>query len=234
MHVEWGGPGLRDSGRQADVVVVVDVLSFTTAVAVACAAGVDVHPYRAHDGYAARVADRLGARLAGDHRGQVSLSPPSLVTLPPGTNVVLPSPHGGALALEAAATGATVVAGSLRNASVVAEWLGRRQRRVVVVAAGEQWRDGSPRVAVEDLLGAGAIFASLPEETLSAEARVAAAAFRGSRDHLLEILRSCTSGRELAGRGYAADVDWAADLDASPVVPVLVDGAFRPAAASPP
>lgn len=227
MHLEWGLAGLRDSGRQADVVVVVDVLSFSTTVAVACTAGVHVHPYRARDEYAPRVAERLGAVLAGDRRDPVSISPRSVAGLAVGTKLVLPSPQGGALALEAAAKGATVAAGCLRNASAVADWLRRRQRRVVVVAAGEQWRDGSTRVAVEDLLGAGAIFASVPDDNLSAEARVAAAAFRESRSDLLEILRACTSGRELAGRGHATDVDWAADLDASPVVPLLVDGAFR-------
>lgn len=226
MHLEWGLAGLREGGRLADVVVVVDVLSFSTAVAVACARSVTVYPHRARDEYAPRIARRLGAHLAGDRRDEVSVSPSSLDRLPAGAKVVLPSPEGGALCLEAAATGATVVAGSLRNASVVAEWLGRRQRRVVVVAVGEQWRDGTPRVAVEDLLGAGAIFSGLPADTLSAEAQVAAAAYRASRDGLVEILRSCTSGRELMARGFPDDTDWAADVDASPVVPLLVDGAF--------
>jgi 2-phosphosulfolactate phosphatase len=228
MHLEWGLTGLREGGRLADVVVVVDVLSFSTAVAVACARGVMVYPHRDRDEYAPKIAARLGAHLAGDRRGAVSLSPPSLDRLPAGEKVVLPSPNGGALSLEAAATGATVVAGSVRNASAVAEWLRERQRRIVVVAAGELWRDGTPRVAIEDLLGAGAIFSGLPDDTLSSEARVAAAAYRASRDGLAEILRSCTSGRELMARGFPHDTDWAAEVNGSPVVPVLVDGAFVP------
>ena len=232
MHLEWGLTGLREGGRLADVVVVVDVLSFSTAVAVACAKGVTVYPHRVRDEYAPRIAARLGAHLAGDRRDEVSLSPSSIDRLPAGTKVVLPSPNGGALSLEAAATGATVVAGSLRNASAVAAWLGERQRRVVVVAAGELWRDGTPRVAVEDLLGAGAIFSALPSDALSSEARVAAAAYQASRDGLVEILRACTSGRELLARGFPEDTDWAAAVDASPVVPVLSEGAFLPFAAS--
>lgn len=231
MHLEWGRAGLREGGRLADVVVVVDVLSFSTAVAVAVAAGVTVYPLRATNAsaYATRVAERLGARLAQARGEGLSLSPPSLAALPAGERVVLPSPNGGALCLDAAATGATVVAGCLRNAAAVGAWLGRKEQRVVVVAAGEEWRDGTPRVATEDLLGAGALLSSLPSEALSAEARVAVEAFRGSRPELAAILRGCTSGRELAARGYPEDVEWAADLDASPVVPVLVDGAFRPA-----
>jgi 2-phosphosulfolactate phosphatase len=228
MHLEWGLAGLREGGRLADVVVVVDVLSFSTSVAVAVAAGVTVHPMRADDAYAPRIADRLGAHFASRRGHEVSLSPPTLARLPAGERVVLPSPNGGRLSLEAAATGATVVAGSLRNASAVGAWLAQREQRVVVVATGEEWREGTPRFAVEDLLGAGAILSSMPAEALSAEAQVAVAAFRGSRETLHELLRSCTSGRELAARGYVQDVLWAAQLDASPVIPVLVDGAFLP------
>ncbi len=230
VHLEWGLAGLRDAGRQADVVVVVDVLRFSTAVAVAVAAGVEVYPLRHADEYAPKVAARLGARLAGERViDGVSLSPPSLAGLAAGTKVVLPSLNGAALCLDAASTGATVVAGSLRNATAVGEWLAARERRVAVIAAGEQWRDGSPRWGVEDLLGAGAIFAAVPEHALSAEARVAAAAFRESRGRLAQILRSCTSGRALAATGSRADTEWAADLDASPVVPVLMDGRFQKA-----
>jgi 2-phosphosulfolactate phosphatase len=232
MHLEWGSAGLREGGRLADVVVVVDVLSFSTAVAVAAAAGVTVYPLRATNEaeYAGRVAARLGAHLARGRGEGVSLSPPSLAALAAGERVVLPSPSGGALCLDAAATGATVVAGCLRNATAVGAWLARKEQRVVVVAAGEEWRDGTPRVATEDLLGAGGVLSCVPTEALSAEARVAVEAFRGSRADLEAILRGCTSGRELAARGYSEDVAWAADLDASPVVPVMVDGAFRPAA----
>lgn len=221
MHLEWGLTGLREGGRLADAVVVVDVLSFCTAVAVAVERGVEVYPHRSADAYAPKVATRLGARLEDDGLTWVAGLAAGLAA---GEKVVLPSRTGGALCLEAAATGTTVVAGCLRNASAVGSWIARRAGRAVVVAAGERWREGSPRWAVEDLLGAGAILAALPDDGISAEARVAAAAFRASRDDLAEILRTCTSGR------LARDTAVAAQVDASPVVPVLIDGAFRPAA----
>lgn len=229
MHVEWGTAGLREAGRLADVVVVVDVLSFSTAVAVATERGGIVHPHRAHDTYAVKVANRLGAYLAGPRGEGFSLSPASMAELRAGERVVLPSPNGGTLSLDAAATGATVVAGCLRNASAVGRWLQGQERRVVVVAAGEQWRDGALRMATEDLLGAGAVLDALPPESLSAEARVAVNAFRATRDDLVATIRDCTSGREVTARGFPEDALWAADLDASPVVPVLRDGAFRAA-----
>ncbi|MGH9226302.1 MAG: 2-phosphosulfolactate phosphatase [Acidimicrobiales bacterium] len=226
MHLEWNLAGLREGGRQADVVVVVDVLSFSTAVAVAVERGVEVYPYRVNDDYAVRVAEQLGAVLARPRPAEVSLSPVSLARLEAGTRVVLPSPNGATLALEAASSGATVVAGCLRNASAVSRFLTAQQRRVVVVAAGERWRDGTFRVAVEDLLGAGAVLAGVPGADLSAEATVAVNAFRSSRPDLEAVLRSCTSGRELSAVGSTEDVLWAAALDASPVVPALRDGRF--------
>ncbi|MFP5317273.1 MAG: 2-phosphosulfolactate phosphatase [Acidimicrobiia bacterium] len=229
MHLEWGRAGLREAGRQADVVVVVDVLSFTTAVTVAAEHDVVVHPIRPGEPYAASVARRLGAHLAGKRgAAAVSLSPGTLACLDAGERVVLASPHGATLALEAAATGASVVAASLRNAAAVGRWLGDHQRRVVVIAAGETWRDGAPRTAIEDLLGAGALLSHFPAATVSAEARVAAEAFRGCRGEMEAILRGSTSGRELAALGYVEDVICASQLDASTVVPVLADGAFRP------
>ena len=227
MHLEWNLAGLREGGRQADVVVVVDVLSFSTSVAVAVERGVDVYPYRFMDEYASRFAERLGAVLARPRPAEVSLSPVSLARLEAGSRVVLPSLNGAVLALEAASSGATVVAGCLRNAAVVSAFLAEQPRRVIVVAAGEQWRDGASRFAVEDLLGAGAVLSGVPEASLSAEARVAVGAFQSTRSDLETVLRSCTSGRELAAVGSVEDVLWAADLDASPVLPVLEDGRFR-------
>lgn len=229
MHLEWGVTGLREGGRLADVIVVVDVLSFSTAVVAAVESGVTVFPMREADDYGPRVAARLGAHLAGRRGSTVSLSPASMAGLPPGDKVVLASPNGGALSLDAAAAGATVVAACLRNASAVGAWLGGRPRRVVVLAAGERWRDGAPRFAVEDLLGAGAVLAAVSGVELSAEAQVAAEAYRAARADIGAILSSCTSGRELAARGHVGDIAWAAEIDASTVVPVLRDGAFRDA-----
>lgn len=230
MHFEWGWAGLREAGRQADVVVVVDVMSFSTTVTVAAERGVLVHPHRAHDPYAARVAERLGAVLAGPRGAGVSLSPASMTGLEAGRRVVLPSPNGAALSLEAARSGATVVAGCLRNASAVSQFLAGHGGRVVVVAAGEKWRDGHDRFAVEDLLGAGAVMSAMAPDLLSSEARVAVGAFQAAAADLEPLLRSCTSGRELVARGADDDVTWAAALDRSPVVPVLRDGSFRPLA----
>ena len=225
VHVEWGVAGARELGARCPIVVICDVLSYSTAVSIATARGVKVWPHAWDDpvGAAARAAE-VGALLAGPRGSQVSLAPGSLAVLPSGTNVVLPSPNGAACCLAAVADGATVVAGSLRNASAVAGWIAADRGDIGLVAAGERWPDGSLRPAYEDWVGAGAVAALLADRFVwSAEAEAAAVAARVRRS-LFEV----ASGIELEERGFDRDVMMAQDADADDVVPVLVDGRFVP------
>jgi 2-phosphosulfolactate phosphatase len=103
-----------------------------------------------------------------------------------------------------------------------------------VIAAGERWSyDDSLRPALEDQLGAGAILSALSAlghaDSLSPEAGAAAELFDAGVATLSERLRSCVGGRELTSRGFASDVDVAADLNSSRIVPVLTGGAFSAA-----
>jgi 2-phosphosulfolactate phosphatase len=146
--------------------------------------------------------------------------------------LVLPSPNGSAIA--AAAASGTVVAACLRNARAVAAWIaGNRGDRpaapVTVIAAGERWPDGSLRPALEDLLGAGAVISALVQSgafAVSPEA-AAARALHAATASVPDAVRRGGSGVELHIGGYGRDVDIAVELDASDVVPVLMDGAFR-------
>jgi 2-phosphosulfolactate phosphatase len=99
---------------------------------------------------------------------------------------------------------------------------------VAVVASGERWKgDGSLRPALEDLWGAGAFLRSLDiEGSPEAEAAVAAWEKVDGRPPLAD----CASGRELIAYGYPQDVEVAAQVGASEVVPVLSGEAFRPVA----
>jgi 2-phosphosulfolactate phosphatase len=240
VRFEWGVEGLRHVAFGAGAVVVVDVLRFTTAVSVAVGRGAVVLPYVWAAGDAARAyAARHGAELAGRREdGAWSLSPTGLATIAAGTRLVLPSPNGSALAFGAQndAPGAAVLAGCLRNATAVAAVAGDQPGPVAVVAAGERWRGdlGPLRPAVEDLVGAGAVVAALADadhrkpDTLSPDARAAAAAFEAARTGGLgEWLAGCGSGRELAARGWSDDVAAAAELDAEAVAPVLHGPEFR-------
>lgn len=228
VRCEWGLSGIERLSETASAVVVIDVLSFTTSVDIAVSRGATVYPYRwgRDDADALRkFAAAHDALLPGEHRGEgYTLSPASLLSITAGMRLVLPSPNGSTLSL--AVQGRPVFAGCLRNASAVARALQQYGPGVLVVPAGERWRDGTLRPSVEDLLGAGAIISHLPG-TLSPEARVALAAFEWARPNLAEVLRECSSGRELLERGFPRDVDLAAELDVSAAVQVLVDGAYR-------
>src|SRR5438105_1375039 len=99
---DWGPAGAHALAAAVDVLVIVHVLSFTTAVDVAVARGARVYPYRYLDDSAATFARGIGAALAVERRrvsieAPYSLSPASLTALPAETNLVLPSPNGSAI-----------------------------------------------------------------------------------------------------------------------------------------
>jgi 2-phosphosulfolactate phosphatase len=228
VRCEWGMAGVQHLAP-SDVTLIVDVLSFTTCVDVAVGQGATIFPYRWTDDLAAvAYAREHSAELAGrrDHvEGTYSLAPSSLTQLPCGLRLVLPSPNGSSLAFEAMKRGAIVVAGCLRNASAVAAWAMRSGKRICVLPAGERWSDGLLRPAIEDLIGAGAIIRHLAG-AWSPEAEVAVRSFEGLGSRLRKTLTACSSGRELCERGFAADIELAAKLDVSQVVPVLQGEAF--------
>ncbi|MET0734745.1 MAG: 2-phosphosulfolactate phosphatase [Microbacterium sp.] len=192
VRLEWGVEGL-DRLAPSDVVVVVDILRFSTAVTDAAARGETVALADAHD---------------------VSI-------------------NGAAVAEVAGRTPATVLVGSIRNASAVARAIlaeqGARAARtsVAIIAAGERSsRDsGAPvRFAVEDQLGAGAIvdaLGALGIDHTSPEAAAAGEAFRGLRGALRHLLTASGSGQELIDGGLRDEVLGAAEVDAASVVPIL-------------
>lgn len=241
VRFDWGLPGAI--ALAADAVVIVDVFSFSTSVCIACERGTAVYPFRWRDDRATQFAQHKAAVLAvgrlesatGGPDAPPSLSPAGLLECAAVTRLVLPSPNGSTIAVESARTGATIAIGCLRNAASTAGWIASRLQQggsVAIIAAGERWNaDDSLRPALEDHLGAGAILSALVGmghgELVSPEARVAADMFDVCRDVLSERLRDCAGGRELIGHGFGADVGVASQLDASPVVPLLADGAFR-------
>ena len=213
------------------LIVVVDVLSFSTCVTVALDRGIEVIPVRWRDERAAAVAREHDAVLAGPRGGPgVSLSPASIRGADGMQRLVLPSPNGATLSTELAPHG-VVVAGCLRNASAVARLCALHIERspvssVAVIAAGERWGDDSLRPALEDVWGAGAILAAVGHEELaSPEALAAADAYRAGLLRGLPLV-DLTSGRELVDQGFAEDVSIAGELDSSGVVPRLLDGVF--------
>jgi 2-phosphosulfolactate phosphatase len=227
IRCEWGLPGIRLVGGSADVLIIVDALSFSTCVDVAVSRGARVFPFRWKDESARDYATRLSAELAAPRgqTGKFSLSPVSMRNAIEGTRIVLPSPNGSELTMEAEAAGRIVLTGCFRNCQAVAKYAAARGKTTAVIAAGERWPDGTLRPAVEDLAAAGAIIASLPG-VASPEASAALAVWNFAKGDLHTFLASCTSGQELIERRFEEDVRIAGEVNASSTVPVLHERAY--------
>jgi 2-phosphosulfolactate phosphatase len=226
LRCEWGEQGVAQLAPVSDVVVIVDVLSFSTCVEIATNNGAVIFPYRWKDESALDYARSVNAELASRKRqssDRYSLSPASLINIPAGARLVLASPNGASLSLR---TGQTpTLAGCLRNGEAVALFAQSYGSRISVIPAGERWEDGSLRPAIEDWVGAGAILSYL-DGRLSPEAEAAMAVFHGLKDNLVTALRGCSSGKELIARGFGTDIELAAAINISSCVPLLTHNAY--------
>lgn len=224
--------GVKALWDRVSLFIIVDVLSFSTAVDIAVSRGASVYrfPHGGNDA-AQAAADKVGAVLAQPRRAvgaQLSLSPISLMALRPGMKLMLPSPNGSRLSF--ACGDKPVLAGCVRNAAAVAR-VAREMAgsgTVGVIPAGERWPDNSLRPAIEDLLGAGAIVHHLALPC-SPEAKVARDAFHAAGGELASMVRASVSGQELINDGFADDVELAVEQDASISAPSLTEGAYRAA-----
>ncbi|MBP1991171.1 2-phosphosulfolactate phosphatase [Paenibacillus eucommiae] len=228
VRFEWGAEGVRRLAPLSQVIVIIDVLSFTTCVEVAVSRESLVFPYIYKDESAVAFAESVTATLAGKRGQTPSLSPNTLFSLTPQTRIVLPSPNGSTCTVIAKESNATTIAGCLRNAFAVSEYINEHfpGEVVSVIACGEQWKGGMLRPAIEDLIAAGAILSRFNQSCLSPEAKLAVSAFKHAEGDIQNILKECSSGRELIEKGFPEDVVIASELNISQIVPVFHEGAY--------
>lgn len=226
IRCEWGVRGVLTLAPSSDVVIIIDVLSFTTSLDIAVAHGAVAYPYLYRDASVYTYAESVDAEVAHPDNPQgFSLSPMTLERLPAGYRMVLPSPNGSTLSLS---TGDTpTLAGCLRNARAVADQAMTIGRNIAVIPSGERWReDDTLRPSLEDWLGAGAIISYL-HGARSPEAEAAAMSFKQAEADLYHMILTCSSGKEKMSRDQERDVQLATDLNVSNCVPVLKDGAYQ-------
>jgi 2-phosphosulfolactate phosphatase len=227
IRCEWGARGVEQLASISDVIIIVDILSFSTCVEIATSRGAIVFPYQWKDETAEKFAASVGAELAVPRAervaNQYSLSPQSLNHISQGTRLVLPSPNGSTLSLMTGNTPTLV--GCLRNCRAVAQAALSYGHRIAVIPAGEKWQDGNLRPAVEDWIGAGAILSHFKGHS-SPEAASAISAYHQAVSNLNFLLRQCSSGKELISKGFQSDVDLASELNVSEGVPKLHERAY--------
>jgi 2-phosphosulfolactate phosphatase len=236
-HLDWTVDGLRYALREDRIVVIADILRFSSAVTTAVANGFTVYPV-ADQKEIVPLSRRIRGLAAGrSGEARFSLSPFGYLDAEDLRNkkVVLWSPNGAACASLVKKRHRAYI-GCLLNARALGGLLtaiARKSRRgVTLIAAGEQQAlvtgerilydvKSSRRVfAVEDYLGCGAILSNL-RLPKTPEAEVCETAFRASRRRLRKLLMDSFSGLFLRERGLTRDVAWAAQLDKYGIVPVI-------------
>ena len=238
-HFDRGPDGVRGGAERGDILVIVDVLSFSTAVATAIENGGKVYPCSMEDD-PCEMAKRIGGEAAVRRNdvpdgGRFSLSPLTYLNIEAGTRIVLSSPNG-ATCSQCWQTVPYLFTGSLVNAEVVGKAVSNILKtgnlNVTVIACGERTMalSGVERIrwAVEDYLGAGAVLSYI-SHSKSVEAQVCEAGFTDSQKEIREILLECESGRELRAGGFEEDVEYSAQLNVCNAVPVMRDGHFKAA-----
>ncbi len=210
--------------------VVFDVLRATTTMAAALDAGVEaIHIFDHLDAARTAAARWTGPGpklLCGEHR----CLPPSDFDLGNSPGVFAPEIHrgqtvfmsttNGTRAILAARGAAVLLVGAVVNRLIAAERLASEGRHVTLLCAGT---DGA--VALEDVLGAGAVLDALVERTAvrlaSDTAELALATFRANRDRLHETFSQAPGGRNVLAVGLGDDVAFAARLDTLVTVGVV-------------
>ena len=233
-RMEWGVRGVEEASARGDIIVIIDVLSFSSAVTTAVHHGVIIYPFsRVGDieafGKAVDAEVLLGRKEARE-LGRPSLSAPSFRDESNRGKRFFLSSLNGATCTKASQKVPALLIGCILNASAVARVANQLQKEkkanVTVIACGERWHGDDEehrelRPAIEDYLGAGAILSKL-DGTKSPEARLCVTAFQNSKNELPELVWECASGRELREMAFEEDVSYPSQLDLLEDVPVLV------------
>ena len=229
-HVDWGPEGIAAAAARRDVAIIVDVLSFGTAVSTAVKAGATIFPCTTQA--EALETAKLAGTHAAVHRRDVpmgspfSLSPLTMVSARAGDQICVASPNGATCCRMGGSAPGIFVAG-LVNARETARAAAQTARNhacgITVIACGERHPNGALRPAVEDWVGAGAIISYL-QATLSAEAEVCREAYLAVLHRIPELLWKSESGQELRAAGYSRDVDFATSIDVHDTAVILHRG----------
>ena len=211
-------------------VAVFDILRATTTMTAALAAGVpEIRLFPSIEAVEAaqsapgvmRCGERNCLRPDGFDLGN---SPVEMMRDWCGAQTLLMSTTNGTRAVIAAREARVLVVGALVNASAVARKLAGTALNVTLLCAGT-----NGEVAMEDVIGAGAVIAAMGDQARPAtdQARIARGLFEASRGRLAETLADSAGGRNVIAAGLERDIEFAARLDRYDVVGRVDGSALR-------
>ncbi len=231
VHVDDGVQGVSTASADGDIVIIVDVLRFSSTVATAIANGFTILPCGTK-AEAEEISRHTGAPVSGKTGvAAYSLSPLDYLNPKNPGEVILVSPNGAACA-RAAAGEAPCFIGCFLNARALARVTGGlahdSARDVTLIAAGEVKEDQEDdlqvrRFAIEDYLGCGFILTELGME-LSAEAELCRRAYEASKMDYAALVKASLSGQYLVQRGHEYDISHAVQRNIYEVIPVIRQG----------
>jgi 2-phosphosulfolactate phosphatase len=214
--------------KDFDIVVVIDVLRATSAIATALHHGVGkIIPVASVE--EAIAYQKQGYVVAAEREGQVvdgfafGNSPYAFMNPElKGKTVVLTTTNG-TKAIQVASGKSQVVIGCLNNLDILCRWLIGQHQNTLVLASG--WKD---KVNLEDTICGGAIADILLESRKfrSDEDSTVAAKFiyRSAREHLMSFLRASSHRRRLIKLNIQRDVKYCLTLNTVPCIPILMNG----------
>jgi 2-phosphosulfolactate phosphatase len=232
-RMDWGIRGVKEASLRGDIIIVVDVLSFSSAITNAVHQGVIIYPFpRTGDineygklvGAEVCILERARAR----ELGLPSLSATSFNESHKNKKYIVSSINGATCVKEANENNYIFI-GCLLNASAVAGVVNQIQKdknlNITVIASGERWGGSKDeprdlRPSIEDYLGAGAIL-ELLNGTKSPEAKVCFGAYKNSKLELDELIFDSSSGRELSNMGFSEDIKFCSQINIFKEVPIL-------------
>jgi 2-phosphosulfolactate phosphatase len=230
---DWGVEGAISAAERGDIVVIVDTLSFSTAVVTAVNNYGIIYPAVDQDDLL-EISGRIDAVKAVPRNdvpseGRFSLSPETYFDLEADTSIILASPNG-ASCCRAAKAAPNVFVASLINAKTAGNTIEKIMdltgRDVTLIACGERLKleleNPGIRFAIEDLLAVGAILSYIRKDK-SPEAQVCEAAFGAVENYIDEMIWDSISGRELRSHGFGHDVTYSARVNIIDTVAVLND-----------
>lgn len=231
VAMDWFVDGLRRSPG-FDAYVLVDVLRFSTTLAAALSLGVKAVYVLDDYSKAREAAGRLGLPLMAEINARkpewadLDNSPSELFELAKKAGmpeaIVAVSTSGAKIIAEALRQGLpNALIGSTVNAGGVAAALNRiGAKSVAIIGAGYH----ASMVAVEDVLGAGAIISEISRferPLLDDSALIAMELFARSRESLLELMLSGSSAGDLRELHKEGDVELASRVNSLSAVPAL-------------